>query len=514
MELLFAPMRFPINKQTRFFTVFILLSAFGLRLYAVDNQSLWWDELKTVERATLPWSGWLVDFINKKNQLPFYYLLMHGWVWLGTSAFVVRFFSVLLGLLSVAGIYQLGRLVASSRVGITAAFLLAISPFHVWYSQEARMYSLLSTQLILAHVSLIALLQGGRKRYWILYFVAMGTAVFTHYFTFLILFAHTIYFILHLRLHASLSRQWFGFMAILAVAFIPWIILIGGSSSYNEAVPPWIDPIHWSEPFLTFWNFSTSPTINQTSLLGYLGLAVFSLGLLSFFIHRHPQSNEQKLINRLLNLWLLVPLLLIYVVSLSGTFSLYVDRYLIIILPVFLLCVAWGWDLLTQYQPIWLLGLSILAAIVATTGLVNMYANSNYSRNDWAATFSTLTSHWQPQDRVIGTRDIVLPLNYYGRSTMTYLELPPPENSTITSAFDQAMAAQLTPAVATNASRFWFIEPFYVTDPHGWVTQRNALVNEPLTNPHHQWLGAQFNLIETRRFPGVRLTLYESNEQP
>jgi hypothetical protein len=95
---------------------------------------------------------------------------------------------------------------------------------------------------------------------------------------------------------------------------------------------------------------------------------------------------------------------------------------------------------------------------------------------------------------------------------MTHLEIPPPENSTVTPAFAQAMATQFASAAVANANRFWFIEPFYVTDPHGWTAQRNALVNAPLTNPHHQWLAARFDRIETWRFPGVRLTLYETNE--
>ncbi|MAT97278.1 MAG: hypothetical protein CL608_09065 [Anaerolineaceae bacterium] len=492
----------------------ILLLAFSLRLYMLDSQSLWWDELKTIDRATLPWSDWFIDFSNKKNQVPFYYLLMRGWVWLGTSAFVVRFFSLLLGLLSVAAIYQLGRVVVSARVGLTAAFLLAISPFHIWYSQEARMYSLLATQLILAHVGLIALLQGKNKRYWLLYFVAMGTAVFTHYFTFLIILAHAIYFILHLRLHPTLSRQWFGLMTILALAFVPWIFLLGGSSGYSAAVPTWIDPIHWREPFLTFWNFSTGPTIDPMSPLGFLGLAIFAGGFLRMLFHRSAPTGQQKLTNRLLLLWLFVPLLLIYIVSLSGAFSLYVDRYLTIILPVFLLFVAWGWVRLTQNRPIWLWGFCGLAAAVAAAGVFNMATNTSHARNDWAAAFSTLSEHWQPQDHVIGTRDVLLPLHSYGRSTMTYLEIPPPESATVTPAFAQAMAAQFASATATNAGRFWFIEPFYVTDPHGWAAQRNTLVNGPLTNPHHQWLSAQFDLIETWRFPGVRLTLYEANESP
>lgn len=438
---------------------------------------------------------------------------MRGWVLLGQSAFVVRLASVFLGVLNIAGIFQLGQQAGSARAGLIAAFLLAISPFHIWYSQEARMYSLLTGQLILAHIGLIALLRGKSKRFWLLYGVGMGTAVFTHYFTFLILLAHAIYFILHLRQNPGLTRQWFGLMAALAAAFTPWIFLIGGRAGYNAAVPTWIAPLHWADPLLTFWNFSTGPTIDQPTFWGVLGLLIFGLGLFRFILRRHSQPRQAKNITQLLALWAVVPPVLIYAVSLTGAFSLYVDRYLIIILPVFLLCAAWGWVQLTAKHPGWLLVFCLLSASVAATGLVKMHNNSAYVRNDWGATFNLLASRWQTQDIIIGTRDVVLPLTYYGRSPIPFLEIPPPENDTLTPAFTGAMAARFTSPAASQAHRFWFIEPFYVTNPHGWVAGRNALVDEAPTNPHHQWLESQFQRIEIWRFPGVRLTLYTLYEQ-
>lgn len=491
----------------------ILLLGFGLRLYGLDHQSLWWDELKTIDRATLSWPDLRADFIATKDQLPFYYLLMRGWILLGQSAFVVRLASVFLGVLNSAGIFQLGKQAGSARAGLIAAFLLAISPFHIWYSQEARMYSLLTGQLILAHIGLIALLRGKSKWFWLGYLVGMGTAVFTHYFTFLILLAHAIYFILHLRQNPALTRQWFGLMTALAAAFIPWILLIGGRTGYNEAVPTWIAPLHWADPLLTFWNFSTGPTFDQPTFWGVLGLLIFSLGLFSFIFRRRAQPTPTQNIVQLLALWAVVPPFLIYAVSLTGAFSLYVDRYLIIILPVFLLCVAWGWARLTAKHPGWLLVFCLLSASVATTGLVKMHSNSAYARNDWGATFTLLASSWQPQDIIIGTRDVVLPLAYYGRSTMPFLEIPPPENDTLTPAFTQAMTARFAAPAASQARRFWLIEPFYVTNPHGWVGERNALVNAAPTTPHHQWLESQFQRLEVWRFPGVRLTLYALYEQ-
>ena len=373
--------------------ILVLLLAFSLRLYRLDSQSLWWDELKTIERAILPLPDFLADFINIRNQLPLYFLLMRGWVKLGTLPFPVRLFSVMWGTLGVTAVFQLGRQIASSRVGLTAAFLLAISPFHVWYSQEARMYSFLLTLLVLAHVALIAILQGKSRRYWGLYFVMMATAVFTHYFTFLIVLAHTIFFILHLRPLKPITLRWLGLMTVLALLFIPWIYLIANSGSYSQAVPPWINKLQWYDLLLTLWTFSIGPALNHITPVGVLGLLIFVGGLLGSFRLMRTQTNQPSVINRLLLLWLLLPPLLIYLLSLAGEFSLYVDRYLIIVLPVYLLLVAWGWVLLARHCTHWLLGLNVVAAAVSIPSLANLYANPIYARNDWQGTFGNIFCH-------------------------------------------------------------------------------------------------------------------------
>ena len=85
----------------------ILLLAFGLRLHALDSQSLWWDELKTVQRATMTLPDLLADLTRNRAHLPFYFLLMRGWsLFMGNSAFSVRYFSVLWGVLGVTAVFQ------------------------------------------------------------------------------------------------------------------------------------------------------------------------------------------------------------------------------------------------------------------------------------------------------------------------------------------------------------------------------------------------------------------------
>lgn len=549
----------PAEKRSFPILIAILLLAFSLRLHALGNQSMWWDELKTIERAILPPPALLTDFINTRAHLPAYYLLMRGWILLGNNAFIVRLFSVMWGVLGIAAVFQLSRQIGSTKVGLIAAFLLAISPFHIYYSQEARMYTQLVTLLIVAHIGLVAVLQKNysktfrntekrkedtenhreinegvfskisaylcgifaklcvafpayaaiqainKKRYWLLYFLAMAAAIYTHYFTFLVLFAHTIFFILHLRPLKPVSFYWFGLMALLAALFLPWGIMIVNHSGYSEAVPAWINTVRWYEPILTLWTFTIGATLSRSSLAGIIGFAIFMLGLLG----SSRIVKQQAIIAKLLFLWLLVPLLLIYLISLgNGSFSLYLDRYLIIILPIYLLLVAWGWVQQTKKHPRWLLGLGLMATAVTIPSLLNLYNNPAFARNDWQSLIDHIDTNPNERYLVLGEGTLRLPISYYGNEQFQRIQIPPAESDQMTPAFDEAMDKQLAIA-AQSSTLVWHIEPFYIYHPHGDPAQRNENVTSKSDNPTQLWLKSRFTLLEEGHLPGIRFALYD-----
>ncbi|MDA0245192.1 MAG: glycosyltransferase family 39 protein [Chloroflexi bacterium] len=130
------------NRHSLILTITLLLLAFGLRVYHLNGQSLWSDEGLSLYRITQPLPKLLqntitVDGIDTRDTTPpFYFLLLRGWYLLtGDTVFALRYGGVLLALLAVPLIYQLGRAIGGQQVGLTAALLLAVSPFHIWQSQ-------------------------------------------------------------------------------------------------------------------------------------------------------------------------------------------------------------------------------------------------------------------------------------------------------------------------------------------------------------------------------------------
>lgn len=131
----------PSIKLRNIVLILLLLTAFALRLYRLDHQELWGDEAHSAYVSKLPLPS-TVSPCTETNP-PLYHLLLYFWVRLaGSSVFALRFLSLVLGLLTVPLVYRLARLGFGVLVGLLGALLCAISPFQVYYSQEARMYAL------------------------------------------------------------------------------------------------------------------------------------------------------------------------------------------------------------------------------------------------------------------------------------------------------------------------------------------------------------------------------------
>ncbi len=136
----------------------IVLGA-ALRMLALDSKGLWLDEAFSVwlgNQSLGELFGWLV---RVDQHPPLYYTLLHFWIGLfGDSAFAVRMLSALFGTLTIPVIYLLGKRLLGVSGGLLAAAVLTVSPFHVRFAQETRMYTLLTLNAALALLCLAILL--------------------------------------------------------------------------------------------------------------------------------------------------------------------------------------------------------------------------------------------------------------------------------------------------------------------------------------------------------------------
>lgn len=187
----------------------ILVLSWGLRLYHLDTMSLWWDESLTWDRAinTIPniLSNTIViqNVVTRDLHPPLYFLLLHFLVLAaGTTEFALRFLSAFANVLTLAMIYPLALLLVKNRlVALMSVLFAALSPFYVWYAQEARPYALVLLWSTLAVYALLRWLKtnprmwrGLKSRWFMLFAGAFVLTLTTHYLSFILLpfFAATL----------------------------------------------------------------------------------------------------------------------------------------------------------------------------------------------------------------------------------------------------------------------------------------------------------------------------------
>ncbi len=204
----------------------LTLFAFALRVLRLDFQPLWWDEGYSVWFATHPLREMLA-LTAQDIHPPLYYAWLHGWIGLfGAGPVAVRLLSVLVGVLAIPAIYLAGRCLLDSRTGLIAAFLLAINPLHVYYSQEVRMYGLVALLSIGVFAVGWRILWDGRVGWgtWLAYVLLASAALYTQYYAVFLPIGLTIYSGWRWRRNLPALARWLAAQAVVVLLYLPWVI--------------------------------------------------------------------------------------------------------------------------------------------------------------------------------------------------------------------------------------------------------------------------------------------------
>jgi 4-amino-4-deoxy-L-arabinose transferase-like glycosyltransferase len=504
--------------------VLVLVLAAVLRVFQLGEQSLWYDELTTWNRAVIPIDEMFADLFAVRNHTPLYFLLMRGWAAIGDGEFVLRYFSSLWGVLGVALIYRLGVLVGGRRAGQVAAILLAISPFHIWYSQEARMYTMLAALAIIVNWCLLMLMRRERRLLWLAYFLALALAMYTHFLAFLLPVAHYAYLSIHYRRLRAFFLKWLASAAAAVALFALWAGTMLLSGGFREANISWIVPVGPIEPLLTILSLSIGPSIDPASPVPYLALGLFLICLVYGAIRfgrRLPSSAASERVRkaldyRLLLFWCGIPILMLYLISLPWPIpqrrSVYVDRYLIMVLPALLVAAAWGLAALSEKRSRrWLAPVALLVTVlISVATLSNLYGEPDFWREDWRSAVQVLRESAEADDVFLGRPDHMLPLTYYGWDGLQHSGLAEDVSDEERSAtFGEEMDRRVSSATA-DSERVWYINDFWVRDPHGFPQKRNqSLAESMLHSPQKAWLDEQYQLVGEWQFTGIELVLYD-----
>ncbi len=210
------------NKTRRgFYTGLALLAitvlGASLRLWDLGDKSFWSDELislcsgdaiQNVKTFLTPSCG--------NAHPPLYFLLVKIWASFGQGEVYFRLLPVIFGIAVIPAGFILAYELLGRRVAILTALLVAVSPFHLLYDRELRMYSLLTFLALFSLYFFLRALRGGRSFHWFMYTVISTLSVYVHYHAFLILLFEWAYFFIrypvyrHHRVKAIVSQLFIG----------------------------------------------------------------------------------------------------------------------------------------------------------------------------------------------------------------------------------------------------------------------------------------------------------------
>jgi uncharacterized membrane protein len=465
------------------------------RFFQLGRESLWFDESLSVLFASQPLSISIGSMLQEGLQhSPLFYLLLRPFVSGTPFEFSARSLPAIAGVMAIPIVAILGKELFSPRTGIIAASLLALNPFHVWYSREARMYSLLALAVIGTMYFFALIVFRERKlRYWLgmSFFSAIGFS--THHFAFFMPLVQLVFILVTFKRSYLLLRTWAASMVLAALTLVPWIMIVLDSGVYWATSGTPDQTARLIDIPLTLWNFSIGYTRNLT-----LPIVLALLLFLAFIVNGLYPPKRSKL---LLVIWLFVPLITTFLISLR--FPMYVDRYLIVALPAFLLGFAEGMSSIRLPS---LRRFAIAAAFLCTLlSLARIYIDRTiYERADWRRLGSFLELNADPLHDSIATvyyQDLISLHFYYHGSIPIH---PIISNKDVN--LPDVTQSEKSPAEGD----FWLIIPHPNCTNH-LVGHCQSFESEPFTTRadviswRDNWAT---NLISVHQFTCIRLERY------
>ncbi len=453
----------------------ILALALALRAWNLGRQNYWFDEAIAVFSARD--MAFAIDF---ERAPPLYFLLLRGWTWcFGESETGTRLLSLVFSVGSVGVLYAMGRRLFSGAVGLWAAFLLALSPFSIYYAQETRPYSLflflslVSSWLLLEHIARRSsavsspwlALERFRSRSSLLLYTAVSLLmVYTLYIGVVVMAVHGTVVALCARRRFS---RWLLSAAAVGLGFAPWGTVLLRHFSRVQA-DWWIPSPDWQSLWVSLGTFCLgfNATNWQYAAAGLLAAGIFAAG----WDWKSPEKN------RVLALWA-VAWAAVFAFSRLCSLSIYHDRTLFFALPYLLTCLALC--LVSAGRTVKILVLACYLPLAAAS-LAHYYANELpfrpyragiYPRKPVAEAVGVVARGFREGDAVFHTvSTVIFPFKWYA---LRQTENPALKQFSKTNGFrDFLVSTKDTDAFYLNCRqaaalypRIWLVQTWWEPNP-------------------------------------------------
>lgn len=332
--------------KENYWLITILFLGALLRFYKLDFQSIWLDEIHTMNEANpkLSLSEVYQSIMAGEQMPPIYFYSIYFFLKLfGYTSFVARLFSILTGVLSLYAIYLLGKEMIDRKAGLMASGILCLNMYHLFYSQEARPYGLLMLLTTISFFRIVKFIKSPSALNAIFYGASAGLMLLTHFFGLFVLLSQGTILLLFLintdkknRIKFFLNSLLSGAIAILF--FIPVVSIFIKVSQIKEF---WIAPTTIDTIKQIFKDFC-----GNSDVILYLSIIAICYFVFLFIKNKKQFNKKSALIENkyllsgtVLILWVFV-VLFVAIVRSYLVIPMIISRYFIVILPALILMVV------------------------------------------------------------------------------------------------------------------------------------------------------------------------------
>lgn len=378
----------------------------AITFWTITKSSIWFDE---------SFGAYLIrfNFIDIARYTatdvhpPFYYWLLKLWSMLfGNTELALRSMSALFGGISIIFGYLLTHRLFGKKAARISLIFMVLSPMLIRYSQEARMYALVTAIALAATYVLTFAINTKKKMPWVIYGILVSLGMWTHYFSAIVWIAHWLWRADNIRrivrkgkfVKTFFSKEWILAHLVAVGLFMPWMPFFFAQMTVVQAFGFWIPPVTPD----TMINFMTNAVYYQDAgnVTGWLALGFITLitllAVLAFRVYKLQNEVDRQSYRLIISL-AFVPMLLLFALSMPPLRSSFVDRYLIASTLGIALFI--GVTLTLGYKLVqlkWRIVITIFVAGLMIIGISNVYYFGNYNKN---------THNWN------GTRQIVEAIN-------------------------------------------------------------------------------------------------------
>lgn len=470
----------------------ILALGFGLRAWGLHEQSLTSDELLELNIAKKT----MQEIVHEPDGFPpLYHLVLHVWLKIFSDDLAARTLSLVFGVLAIVAMWKLAPWLEDVKARLWATFLLAVSPMHVWYSQEARAYALYFLAAMLAMGFFARAARSNRWQDWAAYALAALAGIYTHYYFAIFLLLGCAFFLLEKRNKSALLRATL-IHGAMAICTLPAVALLLGDISYQTGAILARTPFSLLAFGYTFFaflaGFSAGPALRELHMLPqheailaalpWLALLAASV-LVLIFNSRNEWRNKQWWLR--VAVWAVLPVLLCGALAETLVLCFKLQYVLWAAIPLFLVL---GHILATSFAAR-STQLALLAlCFVFGTSLYNRRTVSAYQNDDAKALAALLQSQSEQSTPILVMACYMTePLRYYLGNEWNILPLP-----------DVGFQAQHLDEVLQK------LAPLHARDADYWLVYTRPYHGDP-TGKFKQTILAQDLVQAKARLAGIEL---------